>query len=100
MFMLNAIWRRSFAAIKKYPPHTVIKMPALSPTMTKGNIGGWRKKEGDTVSIGDVLVEIETDKAQMEFECPEDGFLAKILIKEGEKDVAVSKVLLYDSSLY
>jgi pyruvate dehydrogenase E2 component (dihydrolipoamide acetyltransferase) len=91
--MLFASIRRSFTvATKSLPPHTLIRMPALSPTMTKGNIGVWRKKEGDAVSVGDVLVEIETDKAQMEFECPEDGFLAKILQKEGQKEVEVSKV--------
>ncbi|KAI9870388.1 MAG: pyruvate dehydrogenase complex dihydrolipoamide acetyltransferase component (E2) [Pleopsidium flavum] len=64
-------------------------MPALSPTMTAGNIGTWQKKVGDTVAPGDVLVEIETDKAQMDFEFQEDGVLAKILKEAGEKDVAV-----------
>ncbi|KAB5523833.1 2-oxoacid dehydrogenases acyltransferase-domain-containing protein [Coniochaeta sp. 2T2.1] len=72
-----------------YPPHTVVKMPALSPTMTAGNIGAWQKKPGDTVSPGDVLVEIETDKAQMDFEFQEEGVVAKILKETGEKDVAV-----------
>ncbi|MCJ1278789.1 pyruvate dehydrogenase complex dihydrolipoamide acetyltransferase component (E2) [Puttea exsequens] len=64
-------------------------MPALSPTMTAGNIGTWQKKPGDTIAPGDVLVEIETDKAQMDFEFQEDGVLAKILKESGEKDVAV-----------
>ncbi|MCJ1381470.1 pyruvate dehydrogenase complex dihydrolipoamide acetyltransferase component (E2) [Xylographa soralifera] len=64
-------------------------MPALSPTMTAGNIGTWQKKAGDTIAPGDVLVEIETDKAQMDFEFQEDGVLAKILKEAGEKDVAV-----------
>ncbi|EFE32485.1 uncharacterized protein ARB_00670 [Trichophyton benhamiae CBS 112371] len=72
-----------------YPPHTIISMPALSPTMTSGNIGAWNKKAGDTLSPGDVLVEIETDKAQMDFEFQEEGVLAKILKDAGEKDVAV-----------
>ncbi|KAL2262024.1 hypothetical protein VTK26DRAFT_2692 [Humicola hyalothermophila] len=72
-----------------YPPHTVVKMPALSPTMTAGNIGAWQKKPGDTISPGEVLVEIETDKAQMDFEFQEEGVLAKILKETGEKDVAV-----------
>jgi pyruvate dehydrogenase E2 component (dihydrolipoamide acetyltransferase) len=72
-----------------YPPHTVIKMPALSPTMTAGNIGAWQKKPGDTIAPGDVLVEIETDKAQMDFEFQEEGVIAKILKESGEKDVAV-----------
>jgi pyruvate dehydrogenase E2 component (dihydrolipoamide acetyltransferase) len=67
-------------------------MPALSPTMTAGNIGAWQKKPGDTLAPGDVLVEIETDKAQMDFEFQEDGILAKILKESGEKDVAVGNV--------
>ncbi|MCJ1245632.1 pyruvate dehydrogenase complex dihydrolipoamide acetyltransferase component (E2) [Trapelia coarctata] len=64
-------------------------MPALSPTMTAGNIGTWQKKAGDAISPGDVLVEIETDKAQMDFEFQEEGVLAKILKDSGEKDVTV-----------
>ncbi|KAK4999684.1 pyruvate dehydrogenase complex dihydrolipoamide acetyltransferase component (E2) [Elasticomyces elasticus] len=64
-------------------------MPALSPTMTAGNIGAWQKKVGDSLAPGDVLVEIETDKAQMDFEFQEEGVLARILKESGEKDVAV-----------
>lgn len=64
-------------------------MPALSPTMTAGNIGTWQKGPGDKISPGDVLVEIETDKAQMDFEFQEDGVLAKILKESGSKDIAV-----------
>ena len=75
-----------------YPPHTVVKMPALSPTMTAGNIGAWQKKPGDSISPGEVLVEIETDKAQMDFEFQEEGVLAKVLKDSGEKDVAVGNV--------
>ena len=67
-------------------------MPALSPTMTSGNIGTWQKKPGDAISPGDVLVEIETDKAQMDFEFQEEGVLAKILKDSGAKDVAVGNV--------
>ena len=62
--------------------------------MTSGNIGTWQKKAGDTISPGDVLVEIETDKAQMDFEYQEEGVLAKILKDSGEKDVAVGNVSL------
>ncbi|KAI4145639.1 MAG: hypothetical protein LQ341_002318 [Variospora aurantia] len=72
-----------------FPPHTVVTMPALSPTMTSGNIGTWQKAAGDVIAPGDVLVEIETDKAQMDFEFQEDGVLAKVLKDSGEKDVAV-----------
>jgi pyruvate dehydrogenase E2 component (dihydrolipoamide acetyltransferase) len=60
--------------------------------MTAGNIGVWQKKVGDTLAPGDVLVEIETDKAQMDFEFQEEGVLAKILKDSGEKDVAVGAV--------
>lgn len=67
-------------------------MPALSPTMTQGNIGVYQKQIGDEMSPGDVLVEIETDKAQMDFECQEEGFLAKILVAPGSKDVLVNSV--------
>ncbi|KAI9142599.1 2-oxoacid dehydrogenases acyltransferase-domain-containing protein [Paraphysoderma sedebokerense] len=66
-------------------------MPALSPTMTQGNLGKWHKKIGDELAAGDILVEIETDKAQMEFENQEEGFLAKILVQSGEKDVPVGR---------
>ncbi|KAA6406467.1 MAG: pyruvate dehydrogenase complex dihydrolipoamide acetyltransferase [Lasallia pustulata] len=78
-----------YYASKSFPSHTVVSMPALSPTMTAGNIGTWQKKVGDSISPGDVLVEIETDKAQMDFEFQEEGVLAKILKESGEKDVAV-----------
>ncbi|RVX76006.1 Dihydrolipoyllysine-residue acetyltransferase [Exophiala mesophila] len=78
-----------YYASKSFPPHTIISMPALSPTMTSGNIGAWQKNPGDTLAPGDVLVEIETDKAQMDFEFQEDGVLAKILKESGEKDVPV-----------
>ncbi|KAF7732542.1 pyruvate dehydrogenase complex dihydrolipoamide acetyltransferase component (E2) [Apophysomyces ossiformis] len=76
---------------KSFPSHNVIAMPALSPTMTQGGIGAWQKKVGDAINPGDVLVEIETDKAQMDFECQEEGFLAKVLIETGSKDVSVGK---------
>ncbi|KAI1187553.1 dihydrolipoamide acetyltransferase component [Nemania serpens] len=85
--------RSGFAPLARYyasfPPHTIIKMPALSPTMTAGNIGAWQKKAGDAIAPGDVLVEIETDKAQMDFEFQEEGVIAKILKDAGEKDVPV-----------
>ncbi|RYP03770.1 hypothetical protein DL765_010399 [Monosporascus sp. GIB2] len=72
-----------------FPSHTVVKMPALSPTMTSGGIGAWQKKPGDAIAPGEVLVEIETDKAQMDFEFQEEGVIAKILKEAGEKDVPV-----------
>jgi pyruvate dehydrogenase E1 component beta subunit len=69
---------------------TEVLMPALSPTMEKGNLAKWLKKEGDTIKSGDIIAEIETDKATMEFEATEDGTLGKILIPEGTADVAVN----------
>lgn len=75
------------------PSHQIINMPALSPTMTQGNIGTWKKKIGDAVVPGDVLVEIETDKATMDFECQDEGYLASILAPEGTKDFLVGKPL-------
>jgi pyruvate dehydrogenase E2 component (dihydrolipoamide acetyltransferase) len=68
-------------------------MPALSPTMEKGNVARWLKKEGDTVKSGDVIAEIETDKATMEFEAVDEGVLAKIVVPEGTQDVAVNSVI-------
>ncbi|CAM0911286.1 unnamed protein product [Alopecurus aequalis] len=73
------------------PPHMVIGMPALSPTMNQGNITKWRKQEGDKIEVGDVICEIETDKATLEFESLEEGYLAKILVPEGSKDVQVGQ---------
>ncbi|XP_027104861.2 dihydrolipoyllysine-residue acetyltransferase component 1 of pyruvate dehydrogenase complex, mitochondrial isoform X1 [Coffea arabica] len=73
------------------PPHFVLGMPALSPTMSQGNIAKWRKQEGDKIEVGDVLCEIETDKATLEFESLEEGFLAKILVPDGSKDVPVGQ---------
>ncbi|CAI0442493.1 unnamed protein product [Linum tenue] len=75
------------------PAHMVIGMPALSPTMTQGNIAKWHKKEGDKIEVGDILCEIETDKATLEFESLEEGYLAKILVPEGSKDVPVGQAI-------
>src|SRR5690348_1362424 len=67
-----------------------ILMPALSPTMEKGNLAKWLKKEGDKIKAGDVIAEIETDKATMEVEAVDEGTLGKILIPEGAQGVAVN----------
>jgi pyruvate dehydrogenase E1 component beta subunit len=69
---------------------TPVLMPALSPTMEKGNLAKWHKKEGDVVKSGDVIAEIETDKATMEVEAVDEGTLGKILVPEGTNDVAVN----------
>ena len=70
-----------------------ILMPALSPTMEKGKLAKWLLKEGDQVSAGDVLAEIETDKATMEIEAVEEGVLAKILVPDGTDDVPVNQAI-------
>src|SRR6478735_8688578 len=67
-----------------------VLMPALSPTMEKGNLAKWIKHEGDKVKSGDVIAEIETDKATMEVEAVDEGTLGKILVPEGTEDVAVN----------
>ncbi len=70
-----------------------ILMPALSPTMEKGNLAKWLKKEGDRIKSGDILAEIETDKATMEVEAVDEGILAKIVVPGGTQDVAVNQVI-------
>src|SRR5713226_2393813 len=70
-----------------------VLMPALSPTMTEGNLAKWHKKEGDAVKSGDVLAEIETDKATMEVEAIDDGTWGKIVAPEGAQGVKVNEVI-------
>ncbi len=70
-----------------------ILMPALSPTMEKGNLAKWLKKEGEKVNPGDVIAEIETDKATMEYEAIDEGTLAKIVVPEGTQDVPVNQLI-------
>ena len=72
---------------------TNILMPALSPTMTVGKLAKWLKKEGDEVKSGDILAEIETDKATMEVEAVDEGFIAKILVADGTEGVPVNAVI-------
>src|SRR5690349_19319682 len=68
-----------------------IRMPALSPTMTEGNLARWLKKEGDEVHSGDVIAEIETDKATMEYEAVDEGRLGKIIVPEGAQGIKVNQ---------
>ncbi|XP_040036320.1 dihydrolipoyllysine-residue acetyltransferase component of pyruvate dehydrogenase complex, mitochondrial isoform X1 [Gasterosteus aculeatus] len=70
-----------------YPPHMKVTLPALSPTMTMGTVQRWEKKVGEKLSEGDLLAEIETDKATIGFEVQEEGYLAKIMVPEGTRDV-------------
>ncbi|NXE38211.1 ODP2 dehydrogenase, partial [Ptilorrhoa leucosticta] len=76
-----------------YPPHMQITLPALSPTMTMGTVQRWEKKVGEKLSEGDLLAEIETDKATIGFEVQEEGYLAKILVPEGTRDVPLGTPL-------
>src|SRR5205823_11381023 len=68
-----------------------ILMPALSPTMTEGNLTRWLKKEGDEVRAGDVIAEIETDKATMEYEAVDEGRIGKIIVPEGAQGIKVNQ---------
>ena len=68
-----------------------ILMPALSPTMKQGTLTKWLKKEGETIAAGEVIAEIETDKALMEVEAVDEGFIEKLLYKEGEINIPVNK---------
>lgn len=88
------VWNINFVrAYADYPDHIKVTLPALSPTMDQGNIVSWEKKEGDKLNEGDLLAEIETDKATMGFETPEEGYLAKIVIQAGSKGVPVGKLV-------
>jgi len=89
-----AVWRVGFfRGYADMPDHTKVLLPALSPTMELGTIVSWEKKEGDKLNEGDLLAEIETDKATMGFETPEEGYLAKILYEAGSKDIPVGKLV-------
>ncbi|MEC8461872.1 MAG: biotin/lipoyl-containing protein, partial [Pseudomonadota bacterium] len=70
-----------------------ILMPALSPTMTEGNLAKWHKNEGDEITAGEVIAEIETDKATMEVEAVDEGVLGKIIVSEGSENVPVNEVI-------
>jgi len=76
-----------------YPEHTLLQMPKLSPTMEQGNLTKWRKKQGEAVAPGEIIAEVETDKATVEFESQDDFHLAKLLVPEGAKEVKVGDVI-------
>ncbi|KAL6944418.1 pyruvate dehydrogenase complex dihydrolipoamide acetyltransferase component (E2) [Hanseniaspora osmophila] len=86
-FNVARLQLRTYAS---YPEHTIIGMPALSPTMTQGGLAVWSKKVGDRLEPGCVIAEVETDKAQMDFEFQEEGYLAKTLVPEGTKDLPIN----------
>lgn len=81
------------ALVRYFSSVIKLEMPALSPTMSEGNIISWNKKEGDKVKVGDIICEIQTDKATIGFESQEDGYLAKILIPGESKGVEVGKLI-------
>ncbi|KAK5126753.1 hypothetical protein LTR85_009687 [Meristemomyces frigidus] len=83
--------RRGFRVSPRDEAAQNFTMPALSPTMTEGNIAGWRVKEGDSFSAGDVLLEIETDKATMDVEAQDDGVMVKVMQGDGSKAVKVGE---------
>ena len=80
---------RTFSSTTSRSEAQNLTMPAMSPTMTEGNISSWKVKEGDSFSTGDVLLEIETDKATMDVEAQDDGIMAKIFVQDGTKSVQV-----------
>ncbi|XP_025996970.1 dihydrolipoyllysine-residue acetyltransferase component of pyruvate dehydrogenase complex, mitochondrial isoform X3 [Solenopsis invicta] len=86
-------WQQQFRFYTDFPDHIKVPLPALSPTMETGTIISWQKKEGDKLNEGDLLAEIETDKATMGFETPEEGYLAKILVPAGTKNVPIGKLV-------
>lgn len=75
------------------PDHIKLTMPNLSPTMEKGNLAKWLKKEGDEVGPGDILAEVETDKATVDFEMQEEGYVAKLLVEEGAQDIPIGQLV-------
>ncbi|XP_047940128.1 dihydrolipoyllysine-residue acetyltransferase component 2 of pyruvate dehydrogenase complex, mitochondrial-like [Salvia hispanica] len=84
---------RYYSTDSGLPPHQEIGMPSLSPTMTEGNIAKWMKKEGEKLAPGDVLCEVETDKASVEMECMEEGYLAKIVLGDGSTGIKVGEII-------
>src|ERR671913_2079557 len=94
---LDRTRRIGFVPASLFPGHALmpieLKMPALSPTMEEGTLAKWLVKEGDIVASGDILAEIETDKATMEFEAVDEGTIAQILVPEGTDEVKVGTVI-------
>lgn len=91
---LLMLWRQQpVRYYADFPDHVKVVLPALSPTMDTGTIVSWQKKEGDKLNEGDLLAEIETDKATMGFETPEEGYLAKIILPAGTKSVPIGKLV-------
>jgi len=90
---LSRVHRRALHQTRVHYAITNLEMPAMSPTMTEGGISSWKKQEGDSFSAGDVLLEIETDKATIDVEAQDDGILGKIIAPDGSKNVQVGRVI-------
>ncbi|CEG46177.1 pyruvate dehydrogenase complex dihydrolipoamide acetyltransferase [Plasmopara halstedii] len=84
-------YKKCVATFGSLPDHEVVGLPALSPTMEMGTIAKWNKQEGDPISAGDVVCEVETDKAVVDYEATDDSYLAKILVPAGSGEIAVGK---------
>ena len=93
LFTHRAALLASSRALSSLPEYTLLPLPALSPTMESGNLASWNKAEGDLIEPGDVIAEVETDKAVVDYEAQELVYLAKILVGEGTKDIAVGAAL-------
>ncbi|KAF8566502.1 hypothetical protein P879_09306 [Paragonimus westermani] len=93
LFMNSHNWKRSMYVGRILNVPVRVKMPSLSPTMTEGSIVKWNKKEGEDVSSGDVLCEVQTDKAVVALECEEDGVLAKIIVAENTPNIQVGDLI-------
>jgi pyruvate dehydrogenase E2 component (dihydrolipoamide acetyltransferase) len=81
------------------PEHKEIRLPALSPTMSTGTIVSWEKNEGDEIMDGDVLAQVETDKATMDMDSATEGYMAKIVVPAGTKDIPLGKVSSQNKNL-
>ncbi|TBU61989.1 dihydrolipoamide acetyltransferase [Dichomitus squalens] len=91
--LARSVFARRFHVSASRHALSKFAMPAMSPTMTEGGIASWKKKEGETFAAGDVLLEIETDKATIDVEAQDDGILAKIIANDGEKNIAVGSTI-------
>ncbi|XP_040832880.1 dihydrolipoyllysine-residue acetyltransferase component of pyruvate dehydrogenase complex, mitochondrial isoform X8 [Ochotona curzoniae] len=91
--LLQQLWGSPSRRCYSLPPHQKVPLPSLSPTMQAGTIARWEKKEGDKINEGDLIAEVETDKATVGFESLEECYMAKILVSEGTRDVPVGAVI-------
>lgn len=90
---MRSLYYHPMRLFSNYPDHTSLEMPNLSPTMQKGNLTKWRKAVGDKVEPGDIIAEIETDKATIDFEMQEEGYVAKLVVSEGTNDIPLGNVV-------